>query len=263
MSSIAPVISSITANYNNSKYLTQCLDGLISQSTTINNIIVVDDKSTDDSWDVLNKFTMLCTYKDGFILHKKTDDYIKFTSLKNQFIFIKNEINRGPAFSRNVGVKECLENTDVICICDSDDFYYKDKVKKSVEILRDSSKNIGLVYSDYDILNMKDMSLFREYKEIFTYKRLYEECIVSNNSIVDASVFNKIGLYDESLYGPEDYDLWLRISEKFPVYHIAESLYTYRLTGNNLTVATDRERLIDHLRKVHMKKQQRMTNESA
>jgi glycosyltransferase involved in cell wall biosynthesis len=260
MSYIKPRISSITANYNNDKFLLDAINSLINQTMVIDNIIVVDDCSTDQSWNILFNFMMDIASKEKCSIITNTSDKLIFSTSKNKFYFIKNKENKGPAFSRNVALKTCIDLTDIICICDSDDIYYPDKVKKSVDVMRDID-GILLVYSDYNVLNMKDMSIAREYKEIFTYKKLYEECIISNNSIIDASVFKKIEMYDESLYGPEDYDLWLRIAEIGPVYHIPEALYSYRITGNNITIATNRQRLIEHLNRVHLKKNQRLNNE--
>ncbi len=244
-------IGTITANYNNGKYFPECFEGLMKQTRRPNIITVIDDGSTDNSWEVIVKTVM-----PGIpFIDPNVNDY----SFKNNGIDIhlfKMPQNGGPAAARNVGLHFLLNKADVIQIADSDDILYPDKIKKSVDIML-KYPQIGLVYSDYDTLNMQTGVQVREYKEPFSLNRLTQECIVSNNSMFVTGIVKQIGPYDETLRGPEDYDLWLRITEISAGYHIPEALYKYRLTGNNITTTTPSERFSEHVQRVHLKTQAR------
>jgi len=88
---------------------------------------------------------------------------------------------------------------------------------------------IGLVYTDYTCF-YENGETIREYKEPFDPQRLIENNIVSTNSIVTRDILGAVGGFNEQLRVAEDYDLWLRISEKIGCYHIPESLFKYRIT---------------------------------
>jgi len=91
-------ISIIIPNYNNEKYLDRCIDSAINQKYKEVEIICVDDKSTDNSVSILNKYA-------------KLDDRIKLILL---------EENAGVSNARNKALKACTG--DYVCFLDSDDY---------------------------------------------------------------------------------------------------------------------------------------------
>jgi glycosyltransferase involved in cell wall biosynthesis len=254
-------IATITASYNTGKYFPEFLDGLLSQSRKPNYIVVVDDNSSDGSrfsmQEYLDRLTKTNSGSDWATISEKNNCRLKQWNKNGVDITLfGHSSNRGPAAARNTALKYILDKVGVIFVADADDVYYKDKIEKSIDVLK-SDNRVGLVYSDYDIYNEQTGSLTREFKEPFSYNRLFSECIVSNNSAIVSNAIRLVGLYDESLRGPEDYDLWLRLSEKSLVYHIPESLYKYRISGNNITITTPKEKFAEHVHRVHQKAIQR------
>lgn len=231
----------ITANYNNSQFLDQYVKGLLGQVIKPDHIAFVDDCSTDDSVEKI--------------------EYLK-QQYKNELNITINsmEKNSGPAAARNRAIDILLENKcDILCVCDSDDFYYERKISESLLVMEKFGQ-VALVYSDYDMIYTdKNTPSKREFKEPFNMSRLYDECIVSNNSIYKSEILETIGKYDESLYGPEDYDLWIRIAEVAPIYHIPKPLYAYRISGNNLTIQTPSDQFAEHVMRVKRKAHERRT----
>lgn len=253
MSETARKIGVVIANYNGGKYFKRCLIGLLEQTVVPDYIVVVDDKSTDNSVDIIINTLKELNFQTIANFFVDNQEYTQYTNESNiKIILSLKEENSGPAATRNVALKFLLNNVDIICINDIDDIYYPTKIEKSIEVLN-KYKHVGLVYSDYDVFNENTGKKTREYKEIFSYNRLFEECIVSNNSVMSSEMIKKIGLYDESLFGPEDYDMWLRLSEISAVYHIPESLYQYSITGNNITVTTPSSKFAKHVNKVRQK----------
>jgi glycosyltransferase involved in cell wall biosynthesis len=246
-------VGTLTANYNNGKYFAECLDGILTQTYKPTMMVVVDDGSTDDSVNLIEQAVAARGYKVEY-----GDDQIMAGTIDGiQFVLFTEFKNKGPAAARNIGLDH-LKNAGIqaICVTDSDDVLYPTKLEKSLKVML-KYPQVGLVYSDYDTFDMRSGETKREYKEPFSYSRLFNECIVSNNSMFATNIIETVGKYDESLFGPEDYDLWLRIAENSAVYHIPEALYKYRLSGNNITLTTPSSRFAQHVNRVHQKAMER------
>lgn len=238
-------VATITANYNNGKHIKECLDSLAAQTRRPNLITIVDDKSTDNSVKIISPLINAEKVEGVNGLYNGSYDGINV-------IFLVMMKNSGAGGARNAALNILVPKMDIICIADADDVYYPEKIEQSVEVMK-KFPVVGLVYSDYDVEDLSDGRLTREYKEPYSFKRLFEECIVSNNSVISSNVFKLVGGYDDTLRRGEDYDLWLRIAEKAAIHHIPESLYRYRLTGKNVTVTTPAESFAADIRRVHQK----------
>ena len=154
-----PTIDIIIPNYNKAKYLNQCLDSIISQTYKSWKIYLVDDNSTDNSEEILQK-------------------YEKFDNIN--FFFLKE--NKGPAFCRNYGIQK--SESDYLAFMDSDDFWPKNKLEKQLnEMLkndysftytnyycfyRDNEKNIKLV----------DLPLFLDFKNFLLQSSMSTSSII-------------------------------------------------------------------------------------
>ena len=84
-----------------------------------------------------------------------------------------------------------------------------------------------------------------EYKSIFSKELLHNECIVHSGSTIRSSVLEIVadenGYYDNNMRTCEDYDLWIRISNKYMIYHIPEVLTFVRNHKNNSTYTVDKK----------------------
>jgi hypothetical protein len=121
---------------------------------------------------------------------------------------------------------------------------------------------IGVVYGDYDTFHSSTGKIIREYKEPYNRKRLVQECIVHSGSLISKqaleAVLEETGFYDSTMRTCEDYDLWMRISEKFIIAHVPKSLTKVRVTGDNSSFIVNQEIWRDNWVKVMEKRQQRM-----
>ena len=112
--------SVVIANYNNAKFIDDCINSLISQTYKNIEIIFFDDNSKDNSIETIKKF-----------------DNIKIIENSSQTNF--GSFNQMNAF------KKAIESSkgDIIFFLDSDDFFHKDKIEKITNIfLKDGNKNI-------------------------------------------------------------------------------------------------------------------------
>lgn len=232
-----PHVTVIIANYNYGDWVLGAIESIKKQDYENISIVVVDDCSKDDSWNLLD-----ATYGPTRDRYFENGEYEGFTIFQNYISCLRLKKNSGPSEARNIGMKFALEtyNTEVFAILDADDEYYPNKISRCIKTLY-SINSIGVVYSDYDILNTLTGIKVREYKEVFSKNRLMESCIVHSGAIIKVSALKSVkeemGFYDKRIKGPEDYDLWLRIAEKHMIIHIPESLSLVRHTGNNISAS--------------------------
>lgn len=124
-------VSVIIATYRRETSLKRALESLVNQTYKSTEIIVVDDNA-DSGW------------------NKKVEDIINEMNLLHPIVYIKNEINKGSAETRNIGVRAA--SGEYITFLDDDDIYLPNKVKSQVEHMIENN-------SDYSIT---DLDLYDE-----------------------------------------------------------------------------------------------------
>lgn len=229
-------VSIIIPCFNHEEYIHHAIDSALEQTYMPSTIVVVDDGSSDDSWKIVCGLVDEDPGREQFVkpleAHNATGPDRKII-----LVGIRQE-NGGPAKARNAGIQSVFGITEHFAFLDADDYYHPTKIAKSVAIM-DSMPQSGLVYTDYICLHTKTKERIREFKEPFDIKKMAANNIVSTNSIVSKDALAKVGGFNEELRVVEDYDLWLRISENFAVYHIPEALFSYRITGRGATQTVD------------------------
>ena len=240
-----PSVTILIANYNDEEYLDKAIASAIHQDYDGPlQVCIVDDGSTDGSWDVIVPY-INHPAKDA---HSHLD--VTFSRIlggrfgNTKVIAIKNE-NSGPSQARNVGIEYTLNSTDIYAILDSDDEMYENKISECIPVFEKGDGMIGAVYADYDTFHTSTKKSIREYKEPFNKKRLVRECIVHSGSLISKEALEAThedtGYYDKTMRTCEDYDLWMRISEKFIISHVPKSLTMVRVTGDNSSFIVNQE----------------------
>tara|TARA_B100001093_G_scaffold508256_1_gene570118 strand:- start:205 stop:999 length:795 start_codon:yes stop_codon:yes gene_type:complete len=133
--------SVIIVNYNNAKYLEECINSILNQSYKNKEIIVVDDKSKDNSLEILKRYKKKITIINS---NKKT--------LKGSY----NQINAYyKGFIKSKG--------DYIFFLDSDDYFKKNKIELIIQKFKKSNK-LDLIF-DLPILKFKDKEIREKFKQ--------------------------------------------------------------------------------------------------
>lgn len=240
----------IITNYNSAaKFFKSALEGILAQTIKPTYCVIVDDSSTDESIEVIEK-----ELSNRVKFNQTMRGYWEFNNIK--WGLLKTDRNRGAAGARNKGVEWLNGKVDVVFFNDIDDIYKPEKIEKSLEIML-KYPEVGLVYTDYDVLDARTGSKQREYKEIFNYPRLLSNCMISTGSAFSMKILELVGPLDESLRGKEDLDYYLRIAEMAAIYHIPESLFQYTLHGDNITITTPPEEFNRQLYRIQQKIQER------
>jgi glycosyltransferase involved in cell wall biosynthesis len=240
--------------HNHHKWVQDALASIANQKYPQSNLrlMVVDDGSTDDSH---LRVTEYMTTIGSDVVHPDGVQQICGTLQNMPLILMRRPKAGGPSVARNLGILVGNDGTDIFAFLDSDDTYDPFKIPRSVETFVKSEK-IGAVYSDYTTLDENGL-LIREYKEPFSRDRLMRECIVNCDSMVLKAAIDQCGGFDEEMRVCEDYDLWMRISERFVVSHIPESLVTIRVGSHSSTANVKPEIWQQNWRRITQKTQQR------
>ena len=260
-----PLVNIIIANHNYGKYIEKAINSALQQDYPNIAISIVDDCSTDNSWEVIHN-----TVFKKHPHEKRNNQYynLKIANIKRGPVNCKIKAyqlleQRGPSEARNLAIHDNIDKSDFFAILDADDEYYENKVRTLMNLAM-VSQNVGVVYGDYDILNVETGVLTREFKEPFSLERLRKECIVHSGALISKhaleSTKEQTGYYDARLRCAEDYDLWLRISEKFIILHSPQSLSLVRTHRQNSTHSVDKQIWESCWRLVSEKFQHRIAN---
>lgn len=246
-------VSIVIPNHNYEKWVAGAIYSVYNDPYPNKEIIVVDDGSTDNSWDVICKTLS--------INDNPSETLLKGSLGQTHAYAYRFMDSGGPSRTRNLGIKIGWESADLFAFLDSDDEYVTGKLEKSV-IKFKQGPQIGAVYSDYTTFNEKTGIECRVYKQGFDREILINDCIVNNDSLVNKEALATCGLYDENMRVCEDYDLWCRISERYLITHIPESLVMIRVGSYNSTSTVPNETWIKCRNRVFEKinERQRIAN---
>jgi len=191
-------ITVVIPTYNRYVLLKRAITSLYNQTYQPKEIIVVDDGSTDDTFQIKNDFP--------------------------EILYIYQE-NRGVSAARNAGIEKA--GCEWIAFLDSDDEFHPKKLQKQV-IFHQKNPHILMSYTaERWIRNGKEVKVPKKYRKIgkdaFVENLSY--CNIAPSSVLlHKNILDDVGLFDENLEVCEDYDMWLRITQKYEVGLIDEKL---------------------------------------
>ncbi len=153
------------------------------------------------------------THNRGLLLKKAIDSVLSQTYQDFELIVIDDVSGKGPASARNRGIKKSAR--PFIAFLDSDDRWDKDKLATQIEEMQENPKYLishtqEIWYKNGRLLNQK-----KKHKK--HHGRIFDKClplcVVSMSTVMARrEIFDRVGLFDESLPCCEDYDFWLRAS---------------------------------------------------
>jgi glycosyltransferase involved in cell wall biosynthesis len=199
-----PKVSVIIPTYNRSDLLRSAIGSALDQTFTDLEIIVSDDKSTDNTRDVVQNFA---------------DMRIKY---------ILNKGKKGPSAARNTAIS--VSGGEYIAFLDDDDKWLPDKLQKQVEVLDSSQSNICGVYTKslkIDLLTGKIISanpVTDRTRGNLLYQLMIKSPIHTPTVLVRKSCLEEVGLFDETMSYMEDLDLWIRLSMYWDFEYISKPL---------------------------------------
>lgn len=213
-----PLVSIIIPNFNTDKYLAETIESVLIQSYQNWELLIVDDHSTDNSRQIINRYC-------------EQDQRIKFLQTEHN--------SGGPATPRNIGIEN--SSGDYIAFLDSDDVWYKDKLKFHLEFMQRENTNFSSTYRNTfrNAWEVEHEIKPSKYLKVYTFHELLKKNLIDTSAVIIAKEligdirFNPA----KKLIAIEDYDFWLQVLQKHNERIIVSKTQTmnYRLTGANIS----------------------------
>lgn len=217
-----PALSVIVANYNNEKYIRDCLDSILSQTYKDLEIVVCDDCSSDSSLAILNEY------------QKQYPSIIKV---------IANASNQGVTQTRHLAILQA--RGEYLTTLDSDDYYYEpQKLEREMKLVFTYKKYTGkdiigfskiipvkedktLIASCGDSNNIKEGRIINEI--------ISRSCMIPRDFIMKKDIYFEVGGFDTDISIFEDWDLKIRLASKCDFYYSKVDGTAYRRHGAGLS----------------------------
>ena len=223
-------LSLIIPNYNNGKYLRDCLDSVLNQTYIPHEVIIADDASTDNSVEIIQQY-----------------------EAQNDFIFgIYHKSNNGVSFNRHHAILKARGN--YITTLDSDDYFYSnEKLENEIKLIQ----TYKILY-DKDIIPYSNVVLTLKNRckigNVYNSNNIIEcNILVSIMSrtnpnpldyIVNKKYYLAVGGYNTQIPLYEDWDLSIKLASKYEFYFTGEVGTAYRMHSEGLSSS----KFIDHIK---------------
>lgn len=218
-----PLVSVIIPNYNHEKYLDERIQSVLNQTYQNFEIIILDDKSTDNSVDVINRYS--------------DDNHVK------QILI--NKDNSGSPFLQWQKGFLCAKG-DVIWIAESDDFCRADFLEEMVPYFDDEDCSLAFCKSllvdscgvDLGFLEIQDdNSSFEMEGSLFIrrYLRHFNFVVNASAALFRKSALNRICNEYTKYHGCGDWLFWAEIAKCGRVVYVNQALNSYRQHNQSTT----------------------------
>jgi glycosyltransferase involved in cell wall biosynthesis len=200
------------ATYNMGLYVEQAVNSVLGQDYPAIEVIVVDDGSTDHTPAVLNQFA--------------DDPRVK----------VIRQDNAGQTVAKNRGLQAAQGK--YIGFCDADNLWMPGKLALQVPLL-ETRGELAISYGDIQFIDGNNNDLptpkVKRYSGKITGRLLIDNFVTFNTVLMPKQILKEAGGFDESLRMGIDYDLWLRLSVKYPFQYSAQSMVRYRIWGRQMS----------------------------
>ncbi len=211
-------VSVIIPVYNAEQYIRESVRSVLDQTYDDIEIIAVDDGSTDKSLEILREY----------------ENKIKIISKKNG----------GTATAFNTGIK--IMSGEWFKWLSADDVLYPTAVQELVDAAAKIQDKNTVIYSNYDIIDETGKVVKQFIEPDYNDMEQFEKNTIlldhfygnAGTALIHKSIFDRFGLYDETIGFQEDYELWLRLCLQHDcrLYLLPKILMGYRVHQNQLTV---------------------------
>jgi glycosyltransferase involved in cell wall biosynthesis len=201
-----PLVSVVIPAYNGGALLRAAVDSVLAQDYAApTEIVVVDDGSTEPI--------------EAFL-----------ADVVDRLRIVRQD-NAGTAAARNRGVREA--GGEYIAFLDQDDLWDPHKLSRQVPLFRDDE--IALVHAGARFVNTDGdvTSIVTADPDLDTHALLAACRLAVQTAVVRRSVLMELGGFDESLSGADDWDMWIRIVERFRIAAVPDALATIRVHPGN------------------------------
>jgi hypothetical protein len=222
---MAPLVSVVMSVYNGARFLRPAIESILNQTFRNLEFIVVDDGSTDETRDIVSSYV----------------------DIDERVVLVRQD-NRGQAAALNRGC--AMARADYIARMDADDVAVSSRIERQIAFLQEH-RDIGLLGGAVQEIDAHDNP-----QKIMVYPTTDQEikqcemefcCFAHPAVMFRKQTFADSGGYRRAFIHADDYDLWLRLSERYHVANLQEIVLYYRTHGDQITSHSLRQQLISAL----------------
>ena len=193
------LVSVVIPSFNYGHFVVDAVESALAQTYRPMQVIVVDDGSTDDTWNRLKPFA----------------DRIHYVY----------QTNRGLSSARNTGIR--LAAGEWIALLDADDVWHPEKTEVQLRAV-ESVAGVGLVGSLPSSFLPEKLHPQPVVEHLCVRDFLLSSRTGPSGALIRKECFDAVGLFDESLRSIEDRDMWLRIASHFKSAEVVSPCWWYR-----------------------------------
>ena len=205
-----PLVSIVTPAYNRASYLDETIQSVLEQDYPNIEYIVLDDGSTDNTREVLEKYA-------------------------GQIIW-ETHANMGEARTVNKGWS--MATGDIVAVVNSDDLLLPGAVSRAVEFMQEHP-DVLVAYPDWNCIGPDSEVLGNvsvpEYEYLYMLRR--HDCVVGPGAFIRRRAFDLAGMRDPEFKYVADYEYWLRLGLHGPFARIPETLATFRVHPDSASLS--------------------------
>ena len=221
-------VSVLVTAFNHESYVRQALDSVAAQTYQDFELIVMDDCSTDGSVTEIRAWMAETGYPTTLLVSAE---------------------NRGICAARNREL--ATASGEFVCSLSADDWMEPHRLARQVEALRSEGQDVGAVYGDARVVDAAGRQLSASYLRSlmphedppsgWVFDRLIKRNVIPAMSVLmRRTALDAVGPYDESL-AFEDYDMWLRIADRFRIVYQPGVVSAQRVVPTSLGRSSARE----------------------
>jgi len=199
---VQPIISVVMPVYNAELFLKDAIDSILNQTYANFEFIIIDDFSTDNSWDIIKSYSDV------------------------RIVTIRNDVNLGNYPSRNIGIK--IAKGKYIAVMDSDDIAFPNRLEIQYQFMEEHS-DVLACGGAYQIMNSSRVIINPLDTIKIKYLLLYFLCVMHPTILFRTEIIRKLGLYDEKYRYSSDYDLVCKLAVMGRIINVRDVLLLRRI----------------------------------
>ena len=210
----SPSVSVLMSVYNGQAFLAEAIESILNQTFGDFEFLIIDDGSTDATAKILSTYAS-----------------------RDERLRVLRHENKGRAASLNIGIN--LATGDYIVRMDADDVAMPYRLEEQVDFMQ-RHPEVGLLGGAVDLINTTGQAIKtarppQEDSEIkslmLRYNPMFHSAVVMRKEVALAS-----GGYRKALLDADDYDLWLRMSERSRLANLCKPILKYRIHSDQVSI---------------------------
>ncbi len=206
-----PLVSVVIPTHNRPELLTRALESVYAQTFTDFEVIVVDDGDAPRVHDVLGEYLA-----------------------RPNFVYLETNKNQGGSATRNVGITHAQGKH--VAFLDDDDEWLPKKLEVQVQTLRDTPEEVGFVFCAINNIHndtIETTPVNPDTRDYSTIALIRFNGFITSGLVVKRSVFDEVGMFDESLPSHQEAELMLRVTQKYQGVGLKEAYVNMRFSSSD------------------------------